>query len=481
MAELQILNMLDISSLAIIDVRINSLEECGRRFTPDTTARGKIITAPGTPILPSKFEVYLFRVNLIGFYTRVERILEDFLNLFDIHVDAWRQENGRHSWHINVLKAFDDPCNPLHAILGQGKMRGLLWWAKDFRNAWKSAKSDPNKCGESWLVMTRFDLQLYAIVHGLKRASSYSLGLLSFKTGKDMSELRVEMARFIAMNREPIQAPDEEQAICRPKAKGEDIFEIDEGRTTSRPTYKPDETKLMTRIQNKRINTYGIDQMRALSSAQDKGGKDHTSNSLVQALPISDDHVGDESWTCLLRSPSKPRYKGKSAYQANQAQNPSRPERKYLDTSTLAFKLRGYTEIIRCTTMPKTDQVPLTPTKGDKIHSFNDAQPETQPRDEIDRLYFITQREPTPTLSNNTATPSILQPQNPDPTLLKKPYFLTPPACTFQNHQLFSMAQIHQPQQTQSTTSNPMLENPEFIEHPFHNQFVSIDRLTLYG
>lgn len=52
-----------------------------------------------------------------------------------------------HRFHANVLAALDTPSNPLHSILGTGKVRQYLGISKEFRNRWKEVEKEQDSRG----------------------------------------------------------------------------------------------------------------------------------------------------------------------------------------------------------------------------------------------------------------------------------------------------------------------------------------------
>ncbi|KAI4188102.1 MAG: hypothetical protein L6R41_002353 [Letrouitia leprolyta] len=52
-------------------------------------------------------------------YKTAEKVLQTLLDFYYIAVDAQRKADGKHSYHLQVLKAFDKEDNPLHEALGR--------------------------------------------------------------------------------------------------------------------------------------------------------------------------------------------------------------------------------------------------------------------------------------------------------------------------------------------------------------------------
>lgn len=52
-----------------------------------------------------------------------------------------------HRFHANVLAALDMPSNPLHSVLGTGKVRQYLGISKEFRNRWKEVEKEQDSRG----------------------------------------------------------------------------------------------------------------------------------------------------------------------------------------------------------------------------------------------------------------------------------------------------------------------------------------------
>jgi len=119
----------------------------------------------------------MFKVDFFEYYALLERVLVHLLACYgmvisadhttgtvpvpapleerdlnrSMHSDAYANENSiignsrafhgyTHRFHANVLAALDRPSNPLHPILGTGRVRQYLGIAKEFRNRWKEAE-----------------------------------------------------------------------------------------------------------------------------------------------------------------------------------------------------------------------------------------------------------------------------------------------------------------------------------------------------
>ncbi|KAK5082592.1 hypothetical protein LTR70_008320 [Exophiala xenobiotica] len=117
----------------------------------------------------------MFKVDFFEYYALLERVLVHLLACYgmvisadhttgtvpaplaewdlnrSVHSDAYTNENSiigdsvafhgyAHRFHANVLAALDRPSNPLHLILGTGRVRQYLGIAKEFRNRWKEAE-----------------------------------------------------------------------------------------------------------------------------------------------------------------------------------------------------------------------------------------------------------------------------------------------------------------------------------------------------
>lgn len=118
----------------------------------------------------------MFKVDFFEFYALLERVLVHLLGCFGMVITAEHHYNTTtavnvpvvpsstdlnrsvtkntssilgdsraiygyaHRFHANVLAALDLDTNPLHAVLGTGKVRQYLGLAKEFRNRWKEVE-----------------------------------------------------------------------------------------------------------------------------------------------------------------------------------------------------------------------------------------------------------------------------------------------------------------------------------------------------
>lgn len=124
-----------------------------------------------------------FKVDFHEFYMWIEQALVLLLRIFDVTVP--RGEGGirgfaNHAYHHNVLSAFDDEENPLHAALGTGDVHHALWKAKELRNRWKDAAE-----GKETPPLKMYDLSWVVgqILGGLELA----YGLAGMKVQEDMA------------------------------------------------------------------------------------------------------------------------------------------------------------------------------------------------------------------------------------------------------------------------------------------------------
>lgn len=110
----------------------------------------------------------MFKADFFEYFVLLERCLVHLLECVGQAVSAGsttkylplpsihaQKENGQsltgdsasyygysHRFHANVLAALDDPSNPLHQLLGTGKVRLFLGIAKEFRNRWKNIEQE---------------------------------------------------------------------------------------------------------------------------------------------------------------------------------------------------------------------------------------------------------------------------------------------------------------------------------------------------
>lgn len=90
-----------------------------------------------------------------------------------------------HRFHANVLAALDQETNPLHSILGTGKVRQYLGLAKEFRNRWKEAELESDnaldvpKPYHQILSDLRLDELLEAILSALEQSRLLTMSHLA--------------------------------------------------------------------------------------------------------------------------------------------------------------------------------------------------------------------------------------------------------------------------------------------------------------
>lgn len=119
----------------------------------------------------------MFKADFFEYYALLERVLVHLLESFGIIISADYTTNSvplppeekdldrsihsvshsvensiigdsvafhgyAHRFHANVLAALDRTSNPLHVVLGTGKIRQYLGIAKEFRNRWKEVEME---------------------------------------------------------------------------------------------------------------------------------------------------------------------------------------------------------------------------------------------------------------------------------------------------------------------------------------------------
>ncbi|KAJ9652677.1 hypothetical protein H2198_008080 [Neophaeococcomyces mojaviensis] len=155
----------------------------------------------------------MFKVDFFEFYALLERVLVHLLGCFGMVItadnaavplapsttdlnrskysDAVIGKNSiigdsrafygyAHRFHANVLAALDLKTNPLHHILGTGKVRQYLGLAKEFRNRWKEVDVDNTESQDQFvglhrsyhqiLVDLKLDEMLAALLSALDQA-----------------------------------------------------------------------------------------------------------------------------------------------------------------------------------------------------------------------------------------------------------------------------------------------------------------------
>lgn len=130
-------------------------------------------------------------------------LAEKDLNL-SIHSDARANDNSiigdsrafhgyAHRFHANVLAALDRPTNPLHSILGTGRIRQYLGIAKEFRNQWKEVELEATDSEDRFaglhsryhqiLTNLKLDEMLAALLSGLEESRSVASQFLASAHG----------------------------------------------------------------------------------------------------------------------------------------------------------------------------------------------------------------------------------------------------------------------------------------------------------
>lgn len=86
---------------------------------------------------------------------------------------------GRHQFHENVLRALEDPENPLYVVFGSSEVFRQLARAKELRNRWKTADEYTDEKGNAPVPLGAYNLEhilgtiLNAFEHGYEVARSY--------------------------------------------------------------------------------------------------------------------------------------------------------------------------------------------------------------------------------------------------------------------------------------------------------------------
>lgn len=104
-----------------------------------------------------------------------------------------------HRFHANVLAALDRSSNPLHSILGVGKVRQYLGLAKEFRNRWKEVElenadsednlSELHKSYRQILTDLKLDEMLALLLTSLDEARSLASQYLASAHGSAEVEM----------------------------------------------------------------------------------------------------------------------------------------------------------------------------------------------------------------------------------------------------------------------------------------------------
>lgn len=136
-------------------------------------------------------------------------LIEKDLNR-SIHSDAYIDENSiigdshafhgyAHRFHANVLAALDRPSNPLHPILGTGRVRQYLGIAKEFRNRWKEVELEPAENSDQFAGLHNsyqkilVDLKLDEMLASLLAALEESRSLASQYLASVYGSIEVDM------------------------------------------------------------------------------------------------------------------------------------------------------------------------------------------------------------------------------------------------------------------------------------------------
>ncbi|KAI1406371.1 hypothetical protein F4819DRAFT_441373 [Hypoxylon fuscum] len=130
-----------------------------------------------------------FKLDFHEFYMFLERALVRLMAIYGITVDgdsfwmstdpvnlkglAASRHSGRyanHQFHVNVLRALEDPRNPLNSIFGSSEVRYQLTRAKDLRNRWKNIDEVQERVPPPPLAAYNLDLMVQTILAAIERA-----------------------------------------------------------------------------------------------------------------------------------------------------------------------------------------------------------------------------------------------------------------------------------------------------------------------
>ncbi|KAI9155131.1 hypothetical protein HJFPF1_07705 [Paramyrothecium foliicola] len=132
-----------------------------------------------------------FKVDFYEFYAWIEQTLVLVLRIFDVVIPRGEGNGTRgsanHTFHHNVLMAFEDEGNPLHPVLGVGDVHHALWKAKELRNRWKDASE-----GKQTPPLKMYDLSW--VVGQILGGLELGYGLAMVKVQEDMARAAVNGA-----------------------------------------------------------------------------------------------------------------------------------------------------------------------------------------------------------------------------------------------------------------------------------------------
>ncbi|KAI1801055.1 hypothetical protein F4811DRAFT_482412 [Daldinia bambusicola] len=141
-----------------------------------------------------------FKLDFHEFYMLIERALVRLMGIFGIIVKNHgavingvftlygSSESGQHQYHANVLRALEDPRNPLSAIFGVTEVRKQLMQAKDLRNRWKNIdEADPASPPLAPLSAYNLELIVQTILAAIERAHTFTVEYVVAREGKPMN------------------------------------------------------------------------------------------------------------------------------------------------------------------------------------------------------------------------------------------------------------------------------------------------------